>query len=112
MGPARSGLPAWTIATFLVGSLGVLLLLANWGVVAPASQSWPLALTLIGCAVLMSDARAFLVVGGLLILAGVLLFLHNIERLPLRKNWPLLLVGLAVLLVLHQAVHRRSPPAV
>ena len=102
----RPAVPTWVIAVWLLAGAGAILLLSLGKVLPPVELSWPLFLVLFGGAFLLAAPRRFLVVGGGLAVLGALFYMHNVEWLPLRTNWPWLLIALAALIVLDRVLEK------
>jgi Cell wall-active antibiotics response 4TMS YvqF/Domain of unknown function (DUF5668) len=105
---------AWNGAILLV--LGVILLLDRLGIVpiSEALRFWPVML-MAGGAILLVEIRTLVArtVGGVLVAGGVILLAGNLGYIRLRGElfWPLLLIGIGIILLGRALEERNRPPA-
>ncbi len=104
-------------ATLVVGLLaiaaGAILLLDRFGLVHADSifRLWPLVLIVIGVVGLFTeDPRRKIVGHGALILVGLLLLLRQLHYLEWPQFWPIVLIGIGVLLVYRALQQQREIP--
>ncbi len=105
---------AWNGAILLV--LGVILLLDRLGIVpiSEALRFWPV-LLVAGGAILLVEVPTLVArtIGGMLVAGGVILLAGNLGYIQLRGElfWPLLLIGIGIILLGRALEERNRPPA-
>jgi len=105
----RAGVPAWMIGVFLlIGSATIVLLANHHQLIEEMRLSWPLLISLVGFSMLIWNFSSYLIFAGTLLATGLFVYLHNIEKLPLRTNWPWILVTIGVLIAIDRLLGRSS----
>jgi len=108
MTEARTGAPFWVVAVILLLGTAAIVLLASSGHLPAIEHSWPLLIALVGVAILLFDFTRYLAFGGSIVGLGILVYLHELERISWGRAWPWMLVVIALLVVADRLLARAN----